>query len=94
MAVYLVAYDLLKEKAGTHDYEPLWNELKRLGAHKTQYSLWLVNLNDTPRQVVDHFKRFTDENDRILVSQVNPRQFWYVNAIAGTNDWLSKNLGT
>jgi hypothetical protein len=35
MAIYLVAYDLINEKKGTHDYKPLWKELERLDAFRT-----------------------------------------------------------
>ena len=53
MAVYLVAYDLIKRK----DYPKLLEELERLKAHKTQYSLWLINLNNTAKEVVEHFQQ-------------------------------------
>lgn len=92
MAAYLVAYDLINESKGTHDYEPLWTELKRLNAHRTQYSLWLVNLNLTPQQVVEHFKQFVDKDDRIWATEVRSAGHWYINAIRGTNVWLQKNL--
>jgi CRISPR-associated endonuclease Cas2 len=92
MSVYLVAYDLVDEKKNAfHDYEKLWAELKKLGAHRTQLSLWLVNLNNTPKEVADHFKTFMDENDRIWVTKLFKAQYHFINAIAGTNKWLEAN---
>jgi hypothetical protein len=93
MTVYLLTYDLIKEQSG-HDYQPLWNELKSLGAHRTQYSAWLINLNNSAKEVVDHFLRFVDKDDRLWATRVRPGEHWYVNAIGGTNDWLAKNPPT
>jgi hypothetical protein len=49
MTDYALAYDLVKEQS-SHDYEPLWAELKRLGGHRTEYSLWLINVNNTAKE--------------------------------------------
>ena len=91
MTVYALAYDLVNERKGTFDYQPLWDELKRLGAHRTQLSLWLVNLANTPTEVVEHFQKFVDADDRILVSRMRPKEYTFVNAIAGTKNWLANN---
>jgi len=92
MSVYLIAYDLVDEKKNPkHDYQVLWDELKRRGAHRTQYSLWLVSLNNTPREVLTHFKQYIDANDRLWVVKVFADQYDYVNARGGTNKWLEEN---
>src|SRR5262245_20157316 len=41
---YALAFDLVNEQS-SHDYEPLWTELKQLGGHRAQYSLWPINVN-------------------------------------------------
>lgn len=87
MTIYLLAYDLRKEQTSA-DYEPLWAELKRLGGHRTQYSLWLLDLNNTAKEVHDHFKRYLDSDDRLWVSELT-KNHYYSNAMAGTNDWLA-----
>lgn len=86
MTTYTVSYDLIKRK----DYESLWTELKRLGAHRTQASYWLVNLNNTAKEVHDHFKSFVDNDDKIWVTELT-RNHMFSNANSGTNDWLAKN---
>ena len=91
MAIYLLAYDLINEKKGTHDYQPLWDELERLKCHRTEYSLWLCNLNNTPAQVRDHFKQYVDSDDRIWVTKLRPNEYTYSNATNGTNEWIKKN---
>lgn len=94
MAIYTFAYDLVNERGSSSDYQELWDELERLGAHRVQESLWLVNLNNTPKEVIEHFKNFTDENDRLFVSSVRKGENWYTNAKAGTNKWLEANPPT
>jgi CRISPR-associated endonuclease Cas2 len=94
MSVYLVAYDLVNESKGTFDYQPLWAELKRLGAHRTQYSLWLLNVNNTAKEVVEHLKKYVDNNDRLWATSVRKGEHWYVNAMSGTNKWLEENPPT
>lgn len=89
MTSFAVCYDLINETSG-YDYQPLWNEFARLKAQKTQYSMYLVNLNNTAKDVVEHFKRFVDSNDRIWALEVT-KNHHYVNAISGTNAWLEKN---
>jgi hypothetical protein len=66
MSVYLLAYDLVKEKKNAeHDYQILWDELKRLEAHRTQLSVWLISVDNTPQELLEHFKGFVDYNDRL-----------------------------
>jgi CRISPR-associated endonuclease Cas2 len=92
MGVYLLAYDLVEEKKNPHhDYQVLWDELNRLGAQRTQYSLWLVEQNNTPQEVRNHFKRFVDDNDRLWVAKLFENGLTYSNAMAGTKKWLEAN---
>jgi len=89
MASYLVAYDLLKDRSA-HDYRPLGAELRRLGGHKTQLSLWLVAFSNSARELHDHLQGFVDGEDRLWVTEI-VRNKYYTNAMPGTNDWLKQN---
>lgn len=91
MSIYLVPYDLVNESKGSFDYQPLWAELKRLGAHRTQYSLWLLNVSNTAKEVAEHLSQFVDGDDRIWVTSVRSGEYWYKNAIGGTNKWIEQN---
>lgn len=91
MSIYLFSYDLRGLQAGV-DYDPLYNELKRIEAHRVNDSVWLLNVENSPKEVIEHFKFFTHENDRLWVSQVRRREYWYVNARGGTTSWLKANL--
>lgn len=86
MTTYTVNYDLIKTK----DYQRLWNELTRLGAHRTNESFWLVNVNNTAKQLHDHLKNYIDGDDRLWVSELTANHY-YCNAMAGTNNWIKNN---
>ena len=93
MSVYLLSYDLVEEKKNAKiDYEKLWAELKRLGAHRTQLSVWLISLNNTPSEVVDHFRKFVDYNDRLWATKIFKDEYHYVNAMNGTNKWFAAKI--
>lgn len=90
MAVFLVSYDLLKEKDG-HDYKALWAELEIFSGHRIQYSAWLIAANGTTSAIRDHFTQFVDNNDLLWVNRVRKGQYAFFKSRAGTNDWLSKH---
>ncbi|MEG6507742.1 CRISPR-associated protein Cas2 [Methyloligella sp. 2.7D] len=92
MTSYLLSYDLMNE-TGSADYEPLFEELKRWDAQRTQYSVWLLADNSTAKEVHDHFKRHLDSDDRLWVTEIVKNKY-YSNAISGTNAWLAENPPT
>ncbi len=86
MTTFALTYDLIKRK----DYETLWGELERLSAHRTQDSMWLINLNNTAQEVAEHFRQYIDADDRIWVLELTKNNY-YFNAKGGTNDWINNN---
>jgi CRISPR-associated endonuclease Cas2 len=87
MTKFTVSYDLIKRK----DYQTLWDELKRLGAHRSQASYWLVSVNQSGAETLhNHLKKFVDADDSIWVSELT-KNHYYSNAKAGTNDWIKNN---
>jgi CRISPR/Cas system-associated endoribonuclease Cas2 len=91
VTIYALAYDLLNEQGSSSGYQRLWDELERLNAHRVQESLWLISLDNTPEEVIEHFKKITDKDDRLWVSSVRTNEYWYRKAKAGTNKWLEEN---
>ncbi|TFI58418.1 CRISPR-associated protein Cas2 [Sphingomonas parva] len=91
MAVFLITYDLVAEKSG-HDYEPLWEELGRVDAVKSQLSAWLLAANNTQKEVLDHFRTFVDDDDRLMVIQVSKKPS-FSKALKGTNAFLDEHFG-
>lgn len=87
MTTFTVSYDLIKRK----DYQALWDELARLGAHRTQDSYWLVNVIQTSAKALhDHLKQYVDADDRLWVAEL-VKNHHFSNAKAGTNNWLAAN---
>ena len=86
MTTFVVTYDLIKRK----DYPKLWEALGNLGAHRALESFWLVNVNNTAKELHDHLKQFIDGDDRLWVSELTKKHH-FSNAKGGTNDWLKKN---
>lgn len=88
MTTFAVSYDL---KRPGQDYPKLWEELERLGAHRSLESFWLVSVTSTTaKEVHDHLKSFVDTNDAIWVLELT-QNHWYSGARGGTNEWLKKN---
>lgn len=90
MAVFLIAYDILNE-GGAHDYEPLWQDLKKHGGQAVQDGLWLVLWDqDAGAEAVErHVRYFLDEGDRLLVTRLRAGEFSQSRSRAGTDDWLA-----
>lgn len=88
MPVYMVSYDILNE-GGTHDYEPLWKDLKSVGAQSVQDGLWVVELDSDLPCVESRFAGFLDRGDRLLVSCLKNGQFLQSQSRSGTDAWLA-----
>lgn len=89
MTTYVLTYDLNKEDS-SDDYKPLIDELKRLGAHKYQYSSWLINLQNTAKETHDHFKAYLDDNDALFVTEL-VKNYAHSKSKHGTTPWIAEN---
>ena len=89
MTVYVVFYDLTKEE-NSAAYKPLLDELHRLKCHRVQTSAWLANLNNTAKEVHDHFRALINSNDSLWVSALGWR-YYFSHAKSGTNQWIMNN---
>ncbi len=87
MALFAISYDL----KNTKDYKTLWDEFKRLGAHKPLNSFYLANLDVNQASAVrDHLKKFIDHDDNLMVVKFTGSPA-FTKANAGTNAWIEKN---
>ena len=76
--LYSISYDL---RAPGRDYKTLTDELARLGAKRILQSHWVARRNNTTAEGLrDHFKRFIDSNDRLMVIEI------------GGTGWASWNI--
>lgn len=68
MALYFIEYDLRKQR----NYQALYDELAHFGAVRILESLWCFNrVNTTTANLRDHFRRFIDSDDGIILSEVS-----------------------
>lgn len=67
MATYFISYDLRKEK----NYKKLTEELDNFGAVMILESLYCIKKDNTKTvNLKDHFKKFIDKDDGIIISKV------------------------
>lgn len=95
MAVYLVTWDLNKEKANYSDART------RLINHLSRYehirdpgldSVWFVSTNWTPDQIQEDLKKVVDRDDRFIISRLRTSEYqgWLNQNIW---DWINARIG-
>ncbi|ASC57169.1 hypothetical protein K1B30_004700 [Vibrio parahaemolyticus] len=68
MALYFLTYDLRKSK----NYDSLYKELDNFSAVRILDSTWCFKrINTSAKGLRDHFKKFIDSDDGLIVSEVN-----------------------
>jgi CRISPR/Cas system-associated endoribonuclease Cas2 len=68
MALYFLTYDLRKSK----NYQNLYDELEKFNAVRVLESTWCFNrINTSSKNLRDHFKKYIDKDDGLIVSEVN-----------------------
>lgn len=67
MALYFLDYDLRKQR----NYQALYDELARLKAVRMLESSWcFTRFNTTAGNLRDHFKKFIDTDDGLVIGEV------------------------
>lgn len=84
MAFFMINYDLNKDK----DYGKLIDELERLGAAKAALSSYFVDLNNTTKEVRDHFSNFVDDDDILIVTKFEDKPR-YTRMKTPGHDWIN-----
>jgi hypothetical protein len=75
MALYFVEYELRNER----NYSKIVSELESFGAVRVLNSYWCFKrVNTCSKNLRDHFKKFVDKDDAIMVTEVT--------------DWAGKGL--
>lgn len=88
MAYFAVEYQLNNQK----DYQPLWDEMKRLNAHKPMRSVYLLDVDlDTAEQMKDHLRQFVDEDDMIFAVEITRQPAAY-KCYKGTKAWIDERF--
>lgn len=86
MGYFVVNYQLNKDG---QEYQKLWDEFERLGAHKAQRTVYLVdcNANDSAG-LLKHLREFIDANDMMLVCELTKKPASF-RSYEGTSDWIN-----
>ena len=75
MPYLTVSYDLHYEEEV--DYELLYEALRTYPDWCWPLeSLWIIETDQTPRQVIAHLRQFVHDRDSMLVMDVGPRASW------------------
>lgn len=80
----------LSKKESSPDYRPLIRDLVRHGARKCQPACWLINVANTAAEVYGHYRRFLQEDDGLMVSELT-RNHKQDRNLKGTDRWIEKN---
>ena len=82
---YVISYDLTREPYSS--YQDLWDELGRFGARRVLLSQWgLRHGNTSVKALREHFDRFLDDDDRILVVCIDNSSYSARNLINAIKD--------
>lgn len=66
MALYFLSYDLVEGR----DYDKIYKELENFNALRVLESVWCFKrYNTSAKDLRDYFKRFIDNDDRLLVNE-------------------------
>lgn len=84
MAYFAVKYQLNNQK----DYPDLWEEMKRLDAHKAMRTLYLIDYSGTARQLASQIEPYLDDDDMLFVAPLESRPVSR-KCYVGTADWIS-----
>ena len=85
VAKFLVSYDLVDGR----DYGRIIAELDRLGAVRTQKSVYFTDVTtESASGFLQHLQRFVDADDRLMVIKILDKPA-YMNALAGSNAWVN-----
>ncbi|HCF9254933.1 TPA: hypothetical protein NI610_005934 [Pseudomonas aeruginosa] len=82
MALFFLEYDLRKQR----NYDALYTELAAFNAVRILKSLWCFNrVNTSASGLRDHFRKFIDSDDGIIISEVTD---WAAYSVEGNPNQL------
>lgn len=89
MALYLVAYDLVRQG---QNYTCIINKLEALGTYfHIQQSVWLVGWDGDAYALATHLEGCLDGNDKLFVTRATPDSAWTGYDDDGTQ-WIQSQL--
>jgi S-methylmethionine-dependent homocysteine/selenocysteine methylase len=89
MPIYTITIEKLN-KSGKHDYAGLLKELQAQKCFPLMQHHFLGSFSNSAEQIRDHFKKFLDAGDRIMVSELI-MHFAYGNMPSNAAKWIEAN---
>lgn len=86
MACYIISYDLREER----DYESLYKAIKTYKWTHILESTWAVVTTKSAKQIRDHLKKVTDDDDGLFIIKSGKEAAW-LNVLC-KDKWLKDNL--
>lgn len=87
MSLFVITYDLRKQRT----YQKLYDELFNLKAFCVLESVFLIELESTALEVKEHFKSYIDDDDGLLVVEFDKRPAELM-CNQGTINWLNNKF--
>lgn len=94
MPVYLVSYDLRRERS-MEDYIRVYDALRSAGTFCWPlYSVWIIETSLTPSGVIGALVNSgtVDDDDGLIVAELTLRADWRRVRSQETADWLAANM--
>jgi len=90
MAVYIISYDLNKQK----NYPKLYDQIKSAGTNwcHPMDSTWLIVSDSTSSTIRDHIAKAMDQDDTLLVCKVAKGDSAWRGLSPQISAWLKANL--
>jgi hypothetical protein len=88
MKLFVISYDL--KKPG-RNYKGLFDKIETYGTYaKPLESFWLIETNQTAKQIVDTLQTEIDANDRMFVIEAVPGTWASLRLAPNILDWLRR----
>lgn len=86
---YTITYDLVKSR----DYQKIIDEIERMGGCRIVESVYFITLKGwTTQRVKDHFERFVDQDDLLVIIPIGGRPRFTLAYTVGS-DWITRVFG-
>ncbi len=86
MPTFVISYDLNAQK----DYPKLWDELRRLSCVRALESVWVGSLTGTADSVRDHFTKFVDTDDSLIIAETDASKIAFKRPYKEAREWIEK----
>lgn len=90
MSLYLISYDLIKDK----DYEKLYEAIKKMSIQYTRplKSAWIIKHDGSAYDIAVELCKYIDVDDKLIVNKLDSDSSWTQNLGQKTTEWIKTNF--